>query len=49
LTKTRTKLEEDENLTVESFPFQAALDKIRTGEIRDAKTIAGLQGTAQLL
>ncbi len=49
LTKTRTRLEEDENLTVESFPFQTALDKVRTGEIRDAKTIVGLQGTAQLL
>ena len=49
LTKTRTRLEEDEKVTVESFPFQTALDKIRTGEIQDAKTIAGLQGTAQLL
>jgi len=49
LTKTQTRMEEDENLTVESFPFQTALDKIHTGEIRDAKTIAGLQGTATLL
>jgi len=49
LTKTRTKTEEDENITVESFPFVAALDKIRSGEIQDAKTIAGLQGVAQLL
>lgn len=49
LTKTQTRMEEDENLTVESFPFQAALDKIRTGEIRDAKTIAGLQGIVRLI
>lgn len=49
LTKTQTRMEEDENLTLESFPFQAALEKIRTGEIRDAKTIAGLHGAAPLL
>lgn len=49
LTKTRTRMEEDESITVESFRFEVALDKIRSGEIQDAKTIAGLQGAAQLL
>ena len=49
LTKTQTRLEEDENLTAESFPFEVALAKIRSGEIQDAKTIAGLQGAAHLL
>jgi ADP-ribose pyrophosphatase len=49
LTKTRPRTEEDEKITVESFPFEAALDKIRSGEIQDAKTIAGLHAAAQLL
>jgi len=49
LTKTRMRTEEDENINVETFPFEEALDKIRSGEIQDAKTIAGLQGVAQLL
>jgi ADP-ribose pyrophosphatase len=49
LTKTETKMEDDENIIVESFSLEAALDKIRSGEIQDAKTIAGLQGAAQLL
>ena len=41
-------MEEDEKIVVESLPFEVALDKIRSGEIQDAKTIAGLQGAAQL-
>ncbi len=49
LTKTETRMEDDENIIVESFSLEAALGKIRSGEIQDAKTIAGLQGAAQLL
>ena len=49
LTKTRTRMEEDEKINVECLPFETALDKIRLGEIQDAKTIAGLQVAAQLL
>jgi hypothetical protein len=49
LTKTQTRLEEDEKITIETVPFETALAKIRSGEIQDAKTIAGLQGAANLL
>jgi ADP-ribose pyrophosphatase len=49
LTKTRTRTEEDENINVEYFPFETALNKIRSGEIQDAKTIAGLQVVSELL
>jgi ADP-ribose pyrophosphatase len=49
LAKTRTRMEEDEKITVERFPFETALAKIQSGEIQDAKTIAGLQAAAQSL
>jgi ADP-ribose pyrophosphatase len=49
LRKTRTRMEEDEKINVECLPFETALGMIRSGEIQDAKTIAGLQGAAQLL
>jgi len=49
LTKTQTRLEEDEKITIDTVPFETALAKIRSGEIQDAKTIAGLQGAANLL
>jgi ADP-ribose pyrophosphatase len=49
LTKTRTRMEADENINIETLPLSAALAKIRSGDIQDAKTIAGLQGAAQLL
>jgi ADP-ribose pyrophosphatase len=49
LTKTRQRTEEDEKITVENFPFEAALAKIRSGEIQDAKTIAGLLAATQSL
>jgi ADP-ribose pyrophosphatase len=49
LTKTRTRMEEDENISIQSLPLKVALDKIRSGEIIDAKTIAGLYTAAQLL
>ena len=48
LTKTQTRLEEDEKITIETVPFETALAKIRSGEIQDAKTIAGLQGAANI-
>jgi len=46
LTKTRPRTEEDEKITVETYPFEAALAKIQSGEIQDAKTIVGLQAAA---
>ncbi len=42
LTKTRQNLEEDELIEIERLTFEQALDKIRSGEIEDAKTIVGL-------
>ena len=49
LRKTETKMDEDESITVERYPFSKALEKVRTGEIRDAKSIVGLQAAADLL
>ncbi|MBS1792612.1 MAG: NUDIX hydrolase [Acidobacteria bacterium] len=42
LTDSVQNLDEDEFLSVERMSFPEAFDKIRTGEIRDAKTIIGL-------
>jgi len=42
LTKTAQRLEIDELLTIEQISFTNAFDLIRSGEIQDAKTIAGL-------
>jgi ADP-ribose pyrophosphatase len=38
----RQNLEEDELLTIEKLTFPDAFEKIKTGEIEDAKTIVGL-------
>jgi ADP-ribose pyrophosphatase len=42
LTETVQNLDEDEFLSIERISFTDAFEKIRTGEIRDAKTIIGL-------
>jgi len=49
LTKTQTRMDEDEDIKVERLRFTDALEKIRTGEIRDAKSIVGLQAVASLV
>jgi len=49
LTAVPQQLEEDEVLTVERVPLRRALEMIRSGEIQDAKSIAGLHHTAALL
>ena len=49
LTKTKTNMDEDESIAIERHKFTEALDKIRTGEIRDAKSIVGLHVAAALL
>jgi ADP-ribose pyrophosphatase len=49
LTKTQTKMDEDECIDIERVPFPDALGKIRKGEIRDAKSIVGLHAAAPLL
>jgi len=36
------KTEEDEHIKVEVLPITLALDKVRSGEIHDAKTVCGL-------
>lgn len=42
LTRSKQELGHDEVLSVHDMPLQSALDMIRSGEIDDAKTIAGL-------
>jgi ADP-ribose pyrophosphatase len=42
LTETSQNLEEDELIEIERLTIEQALDKIRSGEIEDAKTIVGL-------
>jgi ADP-ribose pyrophosphatase len=42
LTEVGQKLEADELLTIERFSFPQLFEMIRTGQIEDAKTIAGL-------
>lgn len=42
LTESNQNLEEAEILTVEKLTFQEAFEKIRSNEIKDAKTICGL-------
>lgn len=49
LTKTQTKMDEDEAIIPERCRFPEALEKIRKGEIRDAKSIVGLHAAAALL
>jgi ADP-ribose pyrophosphatase len=49
LTKAEMKTEEDERTKVEIMPLQSVFEKIRRGEIRDAKTICGLFWTLDLL
>ena len=46
LTPAAQQLDHDEVLTVSRIPFARALEMIRTGEIQDAKTIAGLHQAA---
>ncbi len=42
LTETAQNLEEDEILSIEKLTFPEAFEKIKNGEIEDAKTIIGL-------
>jgi ADP-ribose pyrophosphatase len=42
LTETEQNLEEDEILSIEKISFPEAFEKIKNGEIEDAKTIVGL-------
>ena len=49
LTRTQTKMDEDESIRTETMPFAEALEKVRTGDIRDAKSIVGLYAASRLL
>lgn len=49
LRRTRMNTEEDEQIKVEPMPLAAALEKVRNGEIHDAKSVCGLYRTAEVL
>jgi ADP-ribose pyrophosphatase len=49
LVKSQMQTEEDEKITVETIPLSSALEKVRSGEIRDAKSVCGLLRTSELL
>lgn len=49
LTKSQQRTEDDERITVEITPISSALEKIRSGEIRDAKSICALFRAAELV
>jgi ADP-ribose pyrophosphatase len=42
------KTEEDENISIQVMPIDEAMQKIRRGEIQDAKTVCALYQAAQL-
>ena len=42
LTATKQNLDEDEIVEIEKLTFEQAFEKIKNGEIEDAKTIIGL-------
>jgi ADP-ribose pyrophosphatase len=49
LTKTQTRMDEDEIINVERVKFSEALRRIRAGEIQDAKSIVGLRAAESLI
>jgi ADP-ribose pyrophosphatase len=49
LVKSQMRTEEDEHINVEILPLEKALEKIRSNEIRDAKSISALYRAAELL
>ena len=49
LTRSEMRTEEDEQIEVEMLPIDRALEKVRSGEIRDAKSICALFRVAELL
>jgi ADP-ribose pyrophosphatase len=49
LVHTKMKTEEDEDISIESMPLENAIEKIRSSEIKDAKTICALYRAKELL
>lgn len=49
LSKSKMHTEDDEQISVEILPMENALEKVRSGEIHDAKSICALFRAAELL
>jgi ADP-ribose pyrophosphatase len=49
LVQSKMKPEEDEHIKTEILPIAQALERVRMGEIHDAKTVCGLFRTIELL
>jgi ADP-ribose pyrophosphatase len=49
LVKSKMHTEEDERIELEILSIQGALEKVRSGEIRDAKSISALYRAAELV
>ncbi len=49
LSKSKMNTEDDEQISVEILPMENALEKVRSGEIHDAKSICALFRAAELL
>lgn len=49
LIKSKTHTEEDEKIELEILPIQRALQKVRSGEIQDSKSICALHKAAELI
>lgn len=49
LTKTQTRMDEDEIINVERVKFSEAIGRIRAGQIQDAKSIVGLRAAESLI
>jgi ADP-ribose pyrophosphatase len=49
LVKSQMQTEEDEKIAVETIPFSSALEMVRSGEIRDAKSVCGLLRASEIL
>jgi ADP-ribose pyrophosphatase len=49
LERSQMNTEEDEHIELEMMPIENAIEKVRNGEIRDAKTVCGLYRALELL
>ena len=49
LIKSKMHTEDDEKIELEIMPFHRALEKVRLGEIQDAKSICALYRAAELI
>ena len=49
LERSKMNTEEDEHIEVEVMPITSAIEKVHSGEIRDAKTVCGIYRALELL